>query len=238
MKRVRLIRLLCLTMILTLLCAAAPAELAWPAGQEKLESYIALVNETLVSRGERAFNSLITCTQSVATLAITAEDNAEVPEDVELDVTMEGGRPVKLVLRVSNPSRFALLAGACIQAVSPDVTTLEDAMKDPGVYASKAASSPQNSFEDTVSELAGETPRTYYAYYPNQYHDGVSWLQLTLIFPMEGSEETGVAPTETPHVAVATDEHEGYLPVDGGTHLEVFTTATPEPDSPAGGYAH
>ena len=84
-------------------------------------------------------------------------------------------------------------------------------------------------------ELKGTTARTYYAYAPNQYHDGVSWLTLTLIFPLEGYEDAGVYVTYTPAPATGpgsddSDEYEGYVVDDGYTHFEVFTTETPSPD--------
>ena len=34
--------------------------------------------------------------------------------------------------------------------------------------------------------LNGERPQTFYAYYPNQYHNNENWLQLMIIFPKSG----------------------------------------------------
>ena len=60
----------------------------------------------------------------------------------------------------------------------------------------------------------------------------MSWLQLTLIFPLAGYGNAMISATPTPPPA-SSAEYEGY-DFDGGTHLEIFTTATPEPDSAAG----
>ena len=228
--------------ICTLVCAlllpvAAMAELTWPAnltaGQAELKAYIELVNQNQSLQSRGWVNSLFECYPTFATMGMTILDMAEIPEGVELTFTMEGDHLDTLQLRVDDPTRFAALAASCIQAASPDVTTLEEALKDPTYHANKAIEAPANSFEDTVDTLNGPAPRVYYAYYPNQYRDGVNWLQMTLIFPLPGYGDAAVAATQTPPPADPTLEYEGY-DYDGGTHLEIFTTPTPEPDSPAG----
>jgi len=232
-----MVKRICALVCALLLPLSAMAELIWPAeltaGQAELKAYIEMVNrnQSLQSRGW--VNSLFECYPTFATMGMTSLDMAEIPEGVELTFTMEGDHLDTLQLRVNDPARFASLAASCIQAASPDVTTLEDALKDPAYHASKASKEPGNSFEDTVDTHNGPAPRVYYAYYPNQYRDGVNWLQMMLIFPLPGYGEAAVAATSTPAPADSSLEYQGY-DYDGGTHLEIFTTPTPEPDSPAG----
>lgn len=233
-KRVRWALLLLALMLLT---APASAEIAWPqattAAQVALQAYVARVNENLLSLGQAEVNSLFEYYPFNATLGVTS-GGGELPEGVELSFTLYGDTLNTLVLRVSDADRFSALAASCIQAASPSTTTMEEALDDPSRYARKAKTEPDNSFEDEVLELNGTSPRTYYAYYPNRYHDGVNWLQMTLIFPLAGYQEAGVATTPTPPSGGSEAEHEGYFASDDLNHLEVFTTATPEPDSPAG----
>lgn len=184
---IRFRRAVCMICILTLLTITAVSEIMWPGDQQALAGYTERVNNTLLSCGEHPINSLISSYPSIAVLAITDQDNAEIPEGVEIDVSLSGGSITQLVLRVSDPRRFASIAAACVQAVSPDVITFTNARKDADVYAAKAQKDPQKSFEDLVDTTPGLNPRVYYAYYPNQYHDGVSWLQMTLIFPLAGA---------------------------------------------------
>lgn len=233
--------------ILALLCAlllpaVALGEIAWPsemdAGQAELKAYIDQVNVNQAQQNHPAVNSLFECYPSFATLGITAQDMAEIPEGVEMTFALEAGHLDSLTLRVSDPSRFAALAASCIQAASPE-TTLEDALADPAYHANKATNSPTDSFEDQLELANGLTPRVYYAYFPNQYKDGVDWLQMTLVFPMPGAEGSSLSATPVPGSAHTWSDSEydtdydGY-DFDGGTHLELFATATPEPDSPAG----
>ena len=92
-----------------------------------------------------------------------------------------------------------------------------------------------------MDEMNGTIPRVYYAYKPNEYHDGANWLQMTLIFPLEGAwdGEGLIVGTEEDREYVPEDadpDYEGYMSSDDYTHLEVFETATPEPDSAAAEY--
>lgn len=230
----RLCALLC---ALLLLPASALGEISWPepltTGQTLLREYIDRVNQNQSQQNRGWVNSMFECYPTFAVLGMTALDMAEVPEGVELSFTLNSDSLDTLQLRVNDPTRFASLAASCIQAASPTTSTLEDALADPTAYAEKAISNPGNSFEDTIDDLNGLTPRVYYAYYPNQYRDGVNWLQMTLIFPLAGSAEASATTPEPPPSADPSLEYEGY-DYDGGTHLEIFVTATPEPDSPAG----
>lgn len=233
--------------ILALLCAlllpaAALADIVWPTppseGQAELQAYIDLVNQNQAQQNQQPVNSLFECYPTFASLGITAQDMAEIPEGVEMTFTLEDGHLDTLTLRVSSPGSFAALAASCIQAASPEAT-LEDVLTDPTYHAECATNSPNNSFEDAVELANGLTPRVYYAYYPNQYKDGVDWLQMILIFPMPGAEGSSLSATPTPDAGSTWHDEEydsdyGGYEYDGGTHLEIFTTATPEPDSPAG----
>ncbi len=231
--------ILMLMMCLALAAPASARTVAWPAaeteGQRQLQAYMARVDENLAAQGQSQFNSLFECYATFACLGVTAQDNAEVPEQVELLITLYEESMNVLQLRVSDPARFGPLAASCIQAASPSVIVLADALAGAQPYAAKAQSAPQNSFEEPVDEMNGSAPRAYYAYYPNQYQDGVNWLQLTLIFPMAGSGDAALytVPSATAAPAVE-DEYEGYHPSDNYPHLEVFLQETPEPDSPAG----
>ena len=232
-----MVKRICALVCALLLPVSALAELVWPASlteaQAQLKTYIELVNQNQSQQSRGWINSLFECYPTFAVLGMTTQDMAGIPEGVELYFTMEGGALDTLQLRVNDPTRFAALAASCIQAASPHTMTLEEALVDPTYHAEKAMKAPTDSFADVVDALNGLTPRVYYAYYPNQYRDGVNWLEMTLIFPMPGADEAAVAATSTPAPVDSTEEYEGY-DYDGGTHLEIFTTATPEPDSPAG----
>lgn len=230
------IRFLSCLCALMLLCAGASAELAWPAmstpGQQLLQAYVETVNMNQSQQGAGLINSIFECYSSFAVMGVTAQDGSSMPEGLELTFTLNQDSLDTLQLRVSDPSRFAAMAASCIQAASPDAVTLAEALEAPAARAKQAAENPGNSFEDEVIDLNGLAPRVYYAYYPNQYRDGVNWLQMTLIFPLPGADDADVITAETPAPA-GSEEYEGYE-YDGGTHLEIFVTATPEPDSPAG----
>ena len=90
-----------------------------------------------------------------------------------------------------------------------------------------------HSFEETVSDLQSDQPRAYFAYYPNQYGDGRHWLQMTLIFARPGSEGGGIVLADATPAPSTDEEYEGYFSQDNYSHLEIFATPTPEPDSAA-----
>lgn len=218
--------------------AAAFAELPWPQkmtqGQLELQSYIGRVNANLASQGYPQVNSLFECYPFNASLGATGMDDAEIPEGVELTFTLYGDTLNTLVLRVNNASTFATYAAACIQAASPHTTSLKDAQKAPDAHVKKVYKDANTTIEDQVDVLNGPSPRTYYAYYPNQYHDGTSWLQMTLVFPLAGYGESAVEATPAPPAAPNTDNVEDggyYFSDDDYTHFEIFVTPTPEPDS-------
>jgi len=230
---------LLLVLMMTLSCALA--ELSWPRagtdGQKALQSYVEQVNLNLAAQGLPQVNSIFEYYETFATMGVTAQDNADVAEGVEMTFLMDASGLKRLQLRVSDMNRFAAVAAACIQAASPSAIALNDAQADPAQYVRRAQSAPYTLFEDEIVEQQGSSPRTYYAYYPDQYFDGVNWMQLTLIFPLPGSADAAIAVTPEPEAAPTDSDDEMY-----GTntyydedfqHLEIFLTPTPEPDSAA-----
>jgi hypothetical protein len=221
-------------------------DMAWKSdtpGQLVLKAYIESVNTYLADEGEMTVNRIFEMYPSLAVLGITNHGDEEAPEGVEITVNLLEERIDRLQLRVSDdPERFSVIASCMIRALYGETISAEDALKTPEELAKKAVQSPFNSYQEPVDELSGRIPRFYYAYYPDQYHDGQNWLQMTVIFPMDtawnGSEmiigtpdENTISPVED-----AAEDYEGYFSRDEYTHLEVFMTATPEPDSAAAEY--
>ena len=236
----RLIRAAALLLAL-LLPLCADADIAWPAfttnGQKALKDYIESVNANLLSLGRAPVNSLFELYPFAATLGVTGNDMAEVPEGVEMSFDLYTETLNILTLRMSDLSAFPDVAASCIQAAAPDAIDLSGAMREPSAYVKKARKAPETSSRDTVDPMNGDQVRTYYAYEPNPYHDGVNWIVMTLVFPIGGEAEAGVAVTPVPENPGHNREYEGYFqPPDEASHFEVFVTNTPEPDSPAGGW--
>lgn len=239
-------RILRTAAVLLLIPAIAAAALKWredsPA-MTVLKEYTEQANQLLTQAGESPVNSLFSNYPAETVMGITMEDNAEIPESVEITVRCYYDSMDLLQLRVSDPDRFPAIAAAFIKALYGDRMTWEDALRTPAERAKKAKSNPGNSFEEPVEEMNGTIPRTYYAYFPNQYRDGVNWLQMTLIFPMAGTwdgEGMVLGTEEGQEFLLPEDEYdpdyEGYQSKDDYTHLETFTTPTPEPDSAAAEY--
>ena len=230
---------------LLLIPAAALASLVWredtPA-MTTLKNYTENVNRLLTENGEQPVNSLFSNYPSETVMGITTEDNAEIPEGVEITVTMSYDSLMSLQLRVSDAARFPVICAALVRALYGDAMTQEEALHTPQERAQRAMKDSQTSFEEPVDELQGTIPRVYYAYYPNQYRDGVNWLQMTLIFPMADAwnGEELILGEEDAYGQAAPDDadpdYEGYYSQDDYTHFEVFATATPEPDSAAAEY--
>ncbi len=232
---------LLLALMLALLPAAGEASLAWkqrtPA-QQRLKTYIEQVDVFLDEAGEWPINSLFEIYDSFAVLGITREDNAEMPEDVEITARLLYETINTVELRVSDPERFPEIAAAFLRALYPDTMTREEALLVPAQKAQRVLKNPEDSFADEMDDLAGERPRVFYAYFPNEYRDGVGWMQMTIVFPLRpeweggvqnGSMENGDAYYEDD----VTEGYEGYFSDDDFTHLEIFATPTPEPDSAA-----
>ena len=225
-----------LTCMLMMLCAcSAQADLTWPEnptpGQQALMAYIDRVNENLTQLGAAPVNQVFECYSGFASVGVTASPESDVPENVELVITMSDYGLQKLILRVSALDQFAGLAASCIQAARIGQIELADALKDPSAYVSRVAKEPANSFEDDVQEQQGDAVRTYYRYAPNEYNDGHDWLTMTLIFPWSSDYSSGVVVTPTPAPAIDYgNEYEGSRFDDDYTHLEVFATDPPSPD--------
>ena len=240
-------------MVKRLLALLAVAVLFWPGtgsasiawrdktpGQKMLKDYIENVNRFLVEQGEQEINTCFEMYNQLAVLGITSAPNAETPEGVEITAKLTYDSINSVELRVSEVERFAVIAAALIRGLYPETMTAAQAVMAPTARAKAALKNPENSFEDEVEELNGTSPRTYYAYLPDQYHDGVNWIQLTIIFPLAGYWEgsgiiDGATPTKAPDTTSDHDpEYEGYYSQDPYRHYEFFVTPTPEPDSPAG----
>lgn len=233
-------KLFALLLCAVLLTAVALAEIAWPAGltpgQTQLKEYIGRVNVALAANGGGAIDVLHLLTPLRASLGM---DGIELPDDpfAEVDLPAEitfvmGDEGLhSMTLRMQDPDRFALVAAACIHAASPDALPLSSAGAIASAYASKVRSAPWNGFEEPVNDIQSAQPRAYFAYYPDQYKDEHNWLQLTLVFARPGS---AAAPVIVPGTTPAPDAVDGvWLSQDNYTHLEVFTSPTPEPDSAA-----
>lgn len=234
--------------LLALAClpAFAAAELKWredtPA-MTALKQYTEAMNRVLAEHGVQGVNSIFSNYPGETVMGITAEDNAEIPEGVEITVKMYYDTLDTLQLRVSETTRFPSLAAAALKALYGENMSWEDAIRIPTERAKKALDNPGSSFEEPVEEMNGTIPRVYYAYEPNPYRNGVSWMQMTLVFPMAGSwdgEGLILGTQEESTYVAAEDEpdpdYEGFFSTDDYSHLEVFATATPEPDSAAAEY--
>jgi len=236
-------KFLALLAAFVLLCTggslAAPV---WPedtVGQTVLKEYVSQVNIFLIEQGEVGINSLFEAYSGFETFGITEFPDAETPEKVEITAKLFQESINSIEVRVSELSRFPRIAAAFIQALSPDTTTRAQALQTPTDRMRQAAGAPENSFEDQPEILNGEVPYIYYAYYPNQYHDGINWIQMTVIFPLEGywngnGFSTGDQNSQTPDDWSGQDpDYEGSNIDDDYSHYEFFVTPTPEPDSAA-----
>ncbi len=200
-------RWLMLLLCALLLCVpAAQASLEWPVlttqGQQSVQTYVQRVNGNLAALGMPAINSLFEAYPTMMNFGITGQDNGDLPEGVELNFVLSGNVMTSLTVRTTNVELFAPLVASCIQAAEP-TRLLEDTMVIPAEKAALVKQAAGNSFEDVMGEtdwLQGDRLRVYYAYRPDEYHDGNHWLQAVLIFPRTG-EETPMptfAPVGTP----------------------------------------
>lgn len=240
-----------LTCLLLFVSAVALADISWPEpvnqGQQQLRTYITMVNDVLRVTGGGRIDVLHMLTARHADLGM---DGIELPDDpfavvdlpAEISVSLGDEGLHSITLRMQDPDRFALVAAACIHAASPNAISLDTASAIANAYAAvlrgdlrAELDSPEtamtHSFSEEVNETQGSQPRAYFAYYPNQYSDGRNWLQMTLVFARPGSAEAGViVPGATP----APEMQDGvWISQDNYSHLEIFVTPTPEPDSAA-----
>ena len=226
--------LLCLLMM-----TSASAEIQWPAamtsGQAALRNYVDNVNLTLAQQGAGVIDMQYELYTAFASLGM---DGADAPETVEMYFQLGDGGLHSLTLRLCDADRFEKVASACLAAASSAIS-LESARSLVAGYADvmrkdKATDDMTHSFEEPVNELQSDQPRAYFAYYPNQFGDGNSWLQMTLIFARPGSAVNDLAVAGlTPPPPTEDVEYEGFFAQDNFNHLEIFTTPTPEPDSAA-----
>lgn len=219
--------------------------------QKMLATYIANANDFLTENGEAEINRIFDEQNTVVELGITDSDEDYEP-DVVVDIYLRDDSLHYLVLRVNSVNRFPAIAGAFLRALNPKTMTKEESLKKPTERARKAAANPADSFADHAFDiyaekeqeiLNGEQPQTFYAYYPDQYHNGENWLQLMVIFPLQGywNEETGVINYEEQPKVQDRDsdqdaQYDGYYATDDYEHLRIYTTPTPEPDSAAAEY--
>ena len=226
--------LLCLLML-----TSACAEIQWPAamtsGQAALRNYVDTVNLTLAQQGAGVIDMRYELYTAFASLGM---DGADAPETVEMYFQLGDGGLHSLTLRLCDADRFEKVASACLAAASSAIS-LESARSLVAGYANvmrkdKASDDMTHSFEEPVNELQSDQPRAYFAYYPNQFGDDNSWLQMTLIFARPGSAVNDLAVAGlTPPPPTEDVEYEGFFAQDNFNHLEIFTTPTPEPDSAA-----
>ena len=226
--------LLCL-----LLLTGAVAEIAWPAsltsGQARLRSYVEDVNLTLTQLGGGVIDMQYELYSTFASMGL---NGADTPEKVEMYFLLGDEGLHSLTLRICDADQFETVAAACLASSSAAIS-VDSARELTAKYAAvmrKDQANPDamtHSFEEDVIDLQGNQPRAYFAYYPNQYGDGKSWLQMTLIFARPGSDDTGLGLADATPAPNTDEEYEGYFSHDNYTHLEIFATPTPEPDSAA-----
>ena len=225
--------------------AVCGAELSWTTdtpAQQQLKNYIESANQYLKEYGELPVNRIFEMYPVIATLGIVKDPKAEAPEDVEITVNLLADRINSLQLRVCDAERFPQIAAGLIRGLYKENITPENAIKAAGELAEKATKEPKNSYEEPIEAMSGRIPRFYYAYYPDQYHDGRNWLQMTMIFPMDPEWTGGDMIVGEEYIkgvdpdSGVSEDYEGYYSEDDYSHFEVFVTATPEPDSAAAEY--
>lgn len=199
-------RILALLCGLMLLVPAAQAAIDWPVmstqGQQQAQAYIEQVNANLTTLGAANINSLFECYPVIMTFGITAMENADTPEGVELSLALQTEGMVSLAVRSIYADTFAALVGSCIQAADPE-RTLEDAVAEVAEKVNPVKQNPNDSFEDAMGDAdwyQGDSLRIYYAYRPNEYADNNNWLQAVLIFPFSGvpTPQPTLEPSPTP----------------------------------------
>lgn len=234
-------KLAALLLCFLMMTSAAWAEIEWPTsltdGQSQLKAFIETANTAMETSGTGVINMKY---EMYSTFASLGMDGIEMPEDpfadftlpVEIYVTMTSEGVHSLQLRMHDTDRFAAVAAACLHAASPSAVSVEQARVITGAYAASIQAAPSAGFEETVEELQGSQPRAYFAYYPNQFKDHRNWVQMTLIFARPGSADAPIiVPISTP--APESTEDQVWLSDDNYTHLEIFASPTPEPDSAA-----
>ena len=232
------------------------AELPWPdsptEGQAALAAYVERVNVNLAALNERPINSVFECWPRIASVGITAEDNADAPDqegDVAITVTLTEQDVAQLTVEMSDLDRFPAVCAALIQASAPGSVTLEEAMAFPNGCVERIRRNTERqgdaiiyrSFADEVSAMRGDAPQVFFSYDYNVYgQEGVGLVSMTLVFPRAGAEApvqlTPPPDDSEPTAPPPTEDDDGlwvgYFPELGDEeHFEIFVTPTPEPDS-------
>lgn len=209
------------------------ADPALTEGQRAAVTYLNTVNALLAEQGVKPLDTVYELYPAFASVGLHGEDSAY--KTAELFLQMSESGVVSLQLRVCDSAQFVKLAGACLAACGPAGLSMADGMAAVQPYADLVQREPANSFEESVtSELQGNQLRMYCAYFPNEYLDGLNWLQITLIFPRADSSIPGLVVEIAPQpVPTPEDAIEGYFSQDNYKHFETFVTPTPEPDSAA-----
>lgn len=248
-------RLAALLLALLMMTAICLAEIDWTgcsdAAVNHLQPYVEHVNAALATMGAGTIDVAYEVYSGFASLGMDGvvmpdDPNALFTKEVEMYFLMSDEGLYSLTLRASDIDRFAAIAAACLHAASPEYITLESALTTTERYTAIAHSDAANravdpksithGYEEEVEEspLQGDSPRAYFAYYPDQYGDEVNWLQMTLIFQRPGSQGGSlVVGGATPPPQTEDEEYEGYFSQDNYDHMETFATPTPEPDSAA-----
>ena len=229
-----------LALLLCLIVTVAAAEIVWPSGmtqgQQQLQAYITRVNAALSQTGGGQIDVLHGLYPRLADLGM---DGYELPDDpfapydppAEISVILGNDGMHSIELRMQDPARYSIVAAAFINAASPESISLESARAIADAYAGGVLAEPNRSFSEEVNDAQGPQPRAYFAYFANQFMDEHNWIQLTIVFARPGS---AAAPVIVPGSTPAPDVGDSvWLSDDNYTHLEVFVTPTPEPDSAA-----
>jgi hypothetical protein len=257
-------RLWILILALAMLClagASAMGDLPWPdaptRGQTRLAAYVDVLNENLLSLGEAPVNSLFECWPALAVFGMTAQDNAEAPEqegDIQFTVYLSAESPDYLEFEMTEgpeirtdgtvvkryPERFPVICAAMIRAAAPGSMSAEDARAVADACMKRIRRDPEHSFADAVSLLKGEAPQVYFAYEIDAYGEmGAVALRMTLVFPVPDSDmPVQSTPEPAPYTEVVPFNEDGdpnwdgYFPnLDDASHFDIFVTPTPEPDS-------
>ncbi|MBQ3156649.1 MAG: hypothetical protein IJB81_06945 [Clostridia bacterium] len=237
-------KLAALLLCVLMMQSFALAEIQWPAAltssQAALRNYVDRVNLTLAQQQAGVIDMLYELYTAFASLGMNGE---ETPETAEIYFQLGETGLHSLTLRMTQPDQFQQVAAACLASASNTIS-LESALEVTSKYADVLRKDLANknanpddamthSFEEDVVTLQGTQPRAYFAYYPNQYGDDQHWLQMTLIFARPGSDSAGLGLADATPAPAGDVEYEGFFSQDNYTHLEIFATPTPEPDSAA-----
>ncbi len=245
-------RFAALLLSILMMTGASLAEIDWaevpPGAQSYLIPYIDQVNQTLRQLNAGVVDVLHGASPTIAYFGMDGLMLDDLPLDenlpLEIDISYTETGLYALTLRVSELNRFEAIASAFLHAVSPEHIPLETARSVARGYAAvalqdraEALANPSGAmthgYEEEILDLQGDAPRAYFAYYPNQFGDGVAWLQMTVYFPRPGSLGGKLVLSVAPPPEVSTKEYEGFFATDNFSHFETFPSPTPEPDSAA-----